>query len=105
MKVSPMRTSVLVRVTALAVVAACFTALAKADPPKAKSRTLDQDEVEKYVVVTGSYIPQKVRRKSIGTDSVHNVRIYTRNELESTGRTPSVAGGLSLDPSISISGR
>lgn len=81
---------------------------AQADPranANADRKILVQDEEERYVVVTGSYIPQKVRRKSIGTDSVHNVRIFTKRELESTGRTPSVAGGLSLDPSISISGR
>lgn len=71
---------------------------------KVESRTLNQSEEERYVVVTGSYIPQKVKMKSIGTDSIHNVRIYTKSELESTGRIPSVAGGLSIDPSVRISG-
>ena len=55
-------------------------------------------------MLTGSNIPQKVRRKSIGTDSAFNVRIYTQRELRSTGRT-TIAGALSLDPSITISGR
>lgn len=73
-----------------------------ADPVRPKSRTLDQGEEEKLVMVTGSHIPQRVKRKSIGTDSVHNVRIYTRSELESTGR-PTTAGALSIDPSIQIS--
>ena len=100
-----MKTSVFVKATVLVLFAAGFTvAVAKADPPKARSLTLNQDERERYVVVTGSYLPQKVKVKSIGTDSMHNVRIYTKEELESTGR-PTVAGALSLDPSITISGR
>ena len=71
--------------------------------PKPKSRTLQQDEEEKLVIVTGSHIPQRVKRKSIGTDGAQNVRIYTKDELQSTGRFG--VGGLGLDPSVTISGR
>ena len=93
------------RLTAFAVgglVGASFAAASYAGP-KAKSKTLKQDEEEKLVFVTGSNIPQRVKRKSIGTDSVHNVRIYTKDELQSTGRFG--VGGLALDPSVHISGR
>ena len=76
---------------------------AYAGPHKAKSKTLKQDEEEKLVLVTGSHIPQRVRRKSIGTDGAQNVRIYTKDELQSTGRFG--VGGLGLDPAIQISGR
>ena len=65
---------------------------------------LVQNQEEQYVLLTGSNIPQKVKVTSIGTDSVHNIRIYTQRELLSTGRQ-TVAGSLALDPSIQISGR
>ena len=61
------------------------------------------DNRERVVKLTGSNIPQRVRLKSIGTDSAQNVRIYTREELQSTGAS-TVGEGLALDPSIQISG-
>ena len=80
-------------------------AVANAEPPRRHSKSvLEQNEEERYVLLTGSNIPQKVKVKSIGTDSVHNIRIYTQRELLSTGRQ-TVAGSLALDPSIQISGR
>lgn len=77
----------------------------KADPAgnEPRSKTLRQSEEERYVVVTGSHIPQRVKVKSIGTDSAYNVRIFTQEELRSTGR-PTVQEALALDPSIQISG-
>ena len=92
------------KAVAVATLASTLMLGAVSADPKPKSKTLDQGEEEVWVRVTGSNIPQRVKRKSIGTDSVHNVRIYTKSELESTGR-PTVAGALALDPSISISGR
>jgi hypothetical protein len=87
--------------------AALLVSVAQADPRghHKKSTTLDQDGEERYVMVTGSNMPQKVTVRSIGTTTPYNVRIYTRHELDSTGRqTP--AGALAvLDPSIQISGR
>ena len=62
------------------------------------------DSEERYVMLTGSNIPQNVRRKSIGTDGAQNVRIYTQRELQSANGGFGV-GGLGLDPSVSISGR
>ena len=91
-----------VAVTAL--IGASFAAAASGEPkPKAKSKTLKQDEEEKLVIVTGSHIPQRVKRKSIGTDGAQNVRIYTKDELQSTGHFG--VRGLALDPSVQISGR
>jgi hypothetical protein len=78
----------------------------KADPSGSRSRpkTVWEDDQERYVMVTGSNIPQKIRRKSIGTLTPYNLRIYTQEELLSTGRQ-TVAGALAaLDPSIQISG-
>ncbi len=94
------------RSVALAVFASClFTGMANAEPKARHSRSiLEQNEEERYVLVTGSNIPQKVKVKSIGTDSAHNVRIYTNRELQSTGGQ-TVAEALSIDPSIQISGR
>ena len=62
------------------------------------------DSEERYVVVTGSYIPQKVSRRSIGTNSAHNVRIFTQRELQTINGGFGV-GGIALDPSVTISGR
>ena len=86
-----------------AVLIASSALSAYAGPRKAKSKTLKHDEEEKVVLVTGSHIPQRVKRKSIGTNSAQNVRIYTKDELQSTGRFG--VSGLGLDPSIQISGR
>ncbi len=78
---------------------------AQADPVKHRSgsRILQQDGPERYVYITGSHIPQKLVLKSIGTTTPYNLRIYTKAELDSTGRQ-TVAGALSIDPSITISG-
>ena len=96
-----MKTFGLLKVTALAVFVSTGV---QADPRRNESRTLDQDEREKYVIVTGSNLPQRVKVKSIGTDTPYNVRVITKSELMTTGRS-TVAEGLSaLDPSIRISG-
>jgi hypothetical protein len=44
------------------------------------------DAPTKYVVLTGSYIPQKVVLRSIGTNTTDPLRIYNRNEIDKTGR-------------------
>jgi hypothetical protein len=79
--------------------------VAKADP-KNRSRDqkiLEESNKERTVYLTGSRLPQKVKVKSIGTDSAQNIRIYTRAELQSTGRQ-TVGAALALDPSIQLSG-
>ncbi len=88
-------------------VAALLTSVVQAEPParhKKKDTILDQNNEERWVMVTGSNMPQKVTVRSIGTTTPYNVRIYTKRELDSTGRQ-TLAGALSvLDPSIQISG-
>lgn len=81
--------------------------VAQADPRARhnKSAILDQNEEERYARVTGSNLPQKVKLKSIGTTTPYNVRIYTRRELESTGRFTPGEALRALDPSIQLSGR
>jgi hypothetical protein len=98
-----MKTLSLRRLLVIAVIIAIHSATPAFADPKPKSKTLKQDEEEKLVVVTGSHIPQRVKRKSIGTNGAQNVRIYTKDELQSTGRFG--VGGLGLDPSITFSGR
>ena len=55
----------------------------------------------KYVVLTGSYIPQKVVLRSSGTNTTDPRRIYNRNEIDKTGRV-STEGVLALDPSVTV---
>ncbi|MGI8820394.1 MAG: hypothetical protein ACR2ID_05955 [Chthoniobacterales bacterium] len=69
-----------------------------------RRRILDQNEEERYVRVTGSHLPQKVKLKSIGTTTPYNVRVYTQRELESTGRSTPGEALRALDPSIQLSG-
>ncbi len=95
-----MKPSVLIKATLVALFTA---ATANAQPQKVQSRTVDQSNEERYVRVTGSHIPQRVKLRSIGTDSAQNVRIYTASELQTTGGQ-TVAEALRIDPSIQISG-
>ncbi len=103
-----MRASLFVKGAASLLIAAVFTGGAQANPDKPRERQtasgLIVDSDERYVLVTGSNIPQRVKRKSIGTDSVHNVRIFTQRELQTNNGGFGV-GGIALDPSVSISGR
>ena len=55
----------------------------------------------KYVVLTGSYIPQKVVLRSTGTNTTDPRRIYNRNEIDKTGRV-TTEGVLRLDPSLTV---
>ena len=101
-----MKLSSLAKVILLSVSgAALLASVAQADPRvrRHQSGVLDQNEEERYVMVTGSNIPQKVIVRSIGTTTPYNVRIYSQRELLSTGRQ-NVGDALSvLDPSIQIS--
>ncbi len=60
-------------------------------------------EKEKLVFVTGSRIPQRVQVKAIGTKTTSPVRVYTRAEIDRTGRF-TTAGILAQDPSVRIIG-
>lgn len=56
-----------------------------------------------YVFVTGSLIPQRVKVKPIGTNTVSPVRIYKRDEIDKTGRF-TTRDVLAQDPSVQVSG-
>lgn len=81
--------------------AAAFMASGASAGPKPESRTVSQNEEERVVYLTGSNIPQRVKRKSIGTNSAQNVRIFTKSELDTTGQFSPF--GIALDPSVQIS--
>ena len=58
---------------------------------------------ERAVFVTGSLIPQRVKRKRIGTTTFSPVRIIDRRELDETGRQ-TTRGVLIADPSVRVIG-
>ncbi len=64
--------------------------------PRETAGGLIIDDTERVAVVTGSYIPRKVRVKSIGTDTAQNVRIITQKELIRTNGGFGVGGISSL---------
>jgi outer membrane cobalamin receptor len=57
----------------------------------------------KAVFVTGSRIPQRVTVKAIGTKTTSPVRVYTREEMDRTGKF-TTEGILAQDPSVTIIG-
>jgi hypothetical protein len=102
-----MKRTVFLDATLLALLISGFvTSIAKAGPRDRRSdRMLINESEERYVYIAGSHIPQKVKLRSIGTNTPYNVRIYTQRELMSTGRqTPGEALAV-LDPSITLTGR
>jgi hypothetical protein len=56
---------------------------------------------EQAVFVTGSLIPQRIKKKRIGTTSVSPIRIIDRAEIDQTGRR-TTRGILVADPSIRV---
>jgi hypothetical protein len=85
-----------------------FVSAVAADPPNSdrsqNSRHMvvtSNDPPTKYVVLTGSYIPQKVVVRSIGTNTTDPRRIYNRSEIDRTGRV-TTEGVLALDPSLTV---
>jgi hypothetical protein len=89
----------------IAIVSLVGIGIATADPlaPAVSGQKKDKDGKEKLVFVTGSRIPKRVTVKAIGTNTVSPVRVYTREELDRTGRftTPGI---LAQDPSVRIMG-
>jgi outer membrane cobalamin receptor len=81
-----------------------FAGTASADPlaPAVTGQT-KKGEKEKLVFVTGSRIPQRVTVKAIGTNTTSPVRVYTRAEMDRTGRF-TAEGILAQDPSVTIIG-
>ena len=88
----------------IAVVSLLGIEMVAADPlAQAVSGEKKKGQPDKLVFVTGSRIPEKVKVKAIGTNTVSPVRVYTRAELDRTGRF-TTEGQLALDPSITIIG-
>ena len=87
--------------------ATLLVCVVQADPRarNRKSGILDQNEEERYVLVTGSRIPQKVMVRSIGTTTPYNLRVYNRHDLDRSGRFTTGEALRTLDPSIQLSGR
>jgi hypothetical protein len=85
-----------------------FVSAVAADPPNSNGSqnpnrmvVVSNDPPVKYVVLTGSYIPQKVVVRSIGTNTTDPRRIYNRSEIDKTGRV-TTEDVLRLDPSLTV---
>ncbi len=90
----------------IAVVSLVGIGIAAADPlaPAVLGQKKDKDaKDDKLVFVTGSRIPKRVQVKAIGTNTVGQLRVYTREEIDRTGRF-TTEGILAQDPSITIIG-
>jgi hypothetical protein len=96
------KTPIFSSVTAL-IAASMLAGPVLADPPVKHRSERKQKEQEVTVFVTGSLIPQRVKVRRIGTNTVSPVRLIDRNEIEQTGRftTP---GAFVNDPSVRIIG-
>jgi hypothetical protein len=89
---------VLKGVVLLLISATGLAGVAFADQPNPQFQT-------KYVFVTGSMIPQKVKVKSIGTATVSPLRVIKRHEIYQSGRY-TTEDVLAQEPSLRvISGR
>ena len=85
----------------LAVVSLIAIGAVSADP--LAQAVTGANQKEQLVFVTGSRIPQRVTVKAIGTKTTSQVRVYTRAEIERTGRF-TTEGILAQDPSVTIIG-
>jgi hypothetical protein len=56
----------------------------------------------KYVFVTGSMIPQRVKVKSIGTATVSPVRVIKRQTIDQSGRFTTERVLAAEDPSVRV---
>jgi hypothetical protein len=58
---------------------------------------------ERTVFITGSLIPQRIKVRRIGTNTVSPVRIIDRTEIDQTGRQ-TTPGAFVNEPSVRIIG-
>jgi hypothetical protein len=93
-----MKMSKLIRVAASLLILAVAATEAFANPQS--GRVVDRYG-NVYVFVTGSWIPQKVKVKPIGTNTVSPMSVWTRREIDQTGRV-TAEGVLKQDPSVSV---
>lgn len=88
----------------LAVVSLVGIGIAAADSLAAAVTGNEKDGThEKLVFVTGSRIPKRIQLKAIGTNTTAQLRVYTRAEIDRTGRF-TTEGILAQDPSVTIIG-
>jgi hypothetical protein len=80
-----------------------FTGAALAGKPVDQASEQNKQVNEQTVFVTGSLIPQRIKRKPIGTTTVSPVRIIDRREIDATGRR-TTRGALIADPSLRVIG-
>jgi hypothetical protein len=81
-----------------------LTASAIAQPNGGQTRSDQSNNAseERYVVVTGSLIPRKVKIRHGVPATADNVRIYSHDELEATGRANTADQLATRDPSVFV---
>lgn len=89
----------------MALVSLVGIAVAVAEPLAAavEGTGKDKDGKPELAFVTGSRIPKRIQIKANGTNTLGQLRVYTRAEIDRTGRF-TAAGILAQDPSVTISG-
>ena len=90
-----MKTSKLAKVGTLVLILAVIATGAFASPNE------QPNDRYAYVWVTGSWIPQKVRIKPIGTNGFSSMSNWNRREIDQTGRV-TTEGVLAQDPSLRV---
>jgi len=77
-----------------------YVGCAHAPPPVGDTKEAKK-ALPEQVLVTGSHIPQRVDLSTGLPTTTSPARIYSRNQIDSTGRQADVAAALrTLDPSI-----
>jgi hypothetical protein len=81
------------------------TAEAQTNDRKRQTNSAQADDqyVEKYVFVTGSNIPRKVKVRRWGTNTASPVAIYDQQDIRNSGRATTEGAISTLDPSVSVS--
>lgn len=74
-----------------------------AEPTARNAPPASSKDRETLVFITGSLIPQRVPRRSVGTATFSPVRIIDRHEIDGTGRL-TTAGAFINEPAVSIAG-
>jgi hypothetical protein len=86
------------------IAAGLLASAAFAGKPAEHASEQKKQSSDETVFVTGSLIPQRIKRKPIGTTTVSPVRIIDRREIDATGRR-TTRGVLIADPSVRAVGR
>ena len=86
------------------IAAGLLASAAFAGKPAEQASEQKKQAGDETVFVTGSLIPQRIKRKPVGTTTVSPVRIIDRREIDATGRR-TTRGFLIADPSVRAVGR